>query len=290
MFNVDVDESLFDEEREQSPGVVWHGQYGHPAAGTWTLDVEAVGDEQPLPFWSRTQIRYGRDPNAPLVDVWQTSVLRCVPIAVRQRWIVRDGVGAEHYYPMFTKKQDRVPGTPKSHVQVLAVVDGLSGPVVIGLKGQSKTVPWTNPENGRFHDQRFPIGVEAKLKDYTKRANKQHNKNMPWLLTWVIDLRAAVDSKGAHIYVEVGSGNNAQNMMVFTVDLRTNRDEPKIGLDSRYVQDDRFMELQQMRREFAKAWEDDWKKVDTMQQQAAALADELGGEVAMVESDEDVPF
>ncbi len=251
-----IDKSLFPEESARVfPGITWHGKHGQSPTSVFTLDESSV-EGIPGPFWDAASVQYGSNPNAPLVECYQTGRLRGVPIAVRRRIIISAADGSERTYPWKTPKEGRAEGKFKSHYQILLQVPGLVGDglVVLGLRGLAKTASWDNPEAGRYRDARFPTGVEQHLRAYAAAATRQRKAWFPWLCAWVIDLVPQLNDKGKPVFVNVG---NEVYMNPFTVDLRTDKEERMLPR-TRFVGAEPLKALLDLRREIGAPWEQEW--------------------------------
>lgn len=251
-----VDDTLYQDGRESYPGITWHGKGA--GSGFFTIEVDTIGDQTPAPFWTTTMHRFGSNPNNPETAVWRTERLRGVPIAIRKRAVVEAEDGTTHYYTLFTRKEDRVPGKWSSHYQVMFAIPGLKDLMVLGLRGFAKSQSWDNQRT----DNGFPIGVEHRLKEYANRASHQIGQRIPWLCAWEVDLVPAFKD-GKPYFVNVG---NDTHMIPFTLDMRTNADDKAFGdLSSRFVGVDRFKAYQVIRAGEGVEWENEWKSAATMQ-------------------------
>mgnify|MGYP001231151698 CR=1 FL=1 len=250
-----VDDNLYQAERKDYPGITWHGKGA--GSGFFTIEKDSIPGQRPMPYWTETMHRFGSNPNNPETPVWRTERLRAVPIAVRKRGAVEDSRGTTHYYPLYTRKEDRVSGRWSSHYQVMLVIPGLNDLMVLGLWGYAKTKSWDNNKT----DDGFPFGVEVKLKEYANRASHQTGMRIPWLCAWEIDLVPAYKD-GRPYFVNVG---NDTHMIPFTVDMRTAADDKAFGdLTTRFVGVDLFNAYQVLRAENGLPWENEWKSADTM--------------------------
>lgn len=282
-FEDQVDESLFEEERKQYIGLTWHGQPVEGRPGYWACDVESLkpvleneepdasGYIGPAGFWKVQELRFGRDPNAAPVLCYVTRRLRCVPIGVRRRAIVTSDVdGRDYFFPPFTRKDQRfdafgsvVSGKFTSHVQVMVLIENVAEPVIIGLRGMSKTMSWDNdPTDKRWGNSDFAYGVYQQIGQYSKRAADANKlkKVPPKLCTWIVDLVPAYQHNGEPYFVLV-SKQHETYVNPFTLDMTTGKKDMPA---TRYVGHDRFRQLQELRGLMVKEWEEEWQDAEAM--------------------------
>lgn len=259
-----VDDDLYQPEQQSYPALSWHGQAtqaAEPTGGFWAIEVDRVAaiqeDGGPRPYFSVKPMRYGKDPTNEPVDSYVTQCLRCCPVAVRERGIITDEYGRYHYYPKRHPRDQRVPGKYTSHIQVMVLVPGLTEPVVLGLKGKTKTVSWDNNKGGRYSVSEFPEGVWQRLTAYAKRASEQQGRDLPPLCMWWIDL-VPVHMDGEPYYLDVGRGTY---MNPFNVDLRTGNGFP----ETRFVGVDMLLHAQEVRRSIGLDWVAQWQEVQEAQ-------------------------
>ena len=153
-----------------------------------------------------------------------------------------------------TKKEDRVVGKFSGHYQVMIVVEGVETPLILGLKGYTKTTCWDNNPNGQYGQSDFPAGVWQRLSEYTRRASKQQKTKIPVFCSWAIDL-VPVYMKDKPHFVDVGHGTF---MNPFNVDLRTSPKKDDGLPKTRFVGMPNFLKYQDMRRSIALPWEQEW--------------------------------
>ncbi len=283
-----INDDLYIEESENGyPAIAWHGKYkgdGSPAGGFFAIDMDAI--EGVPEGWEETEIQYGDDPNADFVPVYLTRALTCTPIGVRKRTIITDEHGEEHVYPWRTPKRQRVEGKFTSHYQVMVMVPGLAEPVVLGLRGQSKTTSWDNDESGRYRDNNFATGVEQLLRTFSTAASQQNGYPLPRLCLWQITLQPLFANGKPH-YVTMGSGKKVTHMNPFTA--RMNPAAPDY-IDATFVGEQPFATNQTLRQDVATEWEKQWKDADAMREmgrEAVANHDTFVSADAIAD---DIPF
>lgn len=283
-----VDESLYEQEREFFPAIVWHGRHGSESAGWWTLDKD-VSDDEPSVFWKEGAVKFGMSPNAPSVPVWMTQRLRVVILGQRRRQIITDNTGIEHYFPWFTKREARtVEGDFKMHTQVAVVLPGNATIFQIPVKGMSRSLMWENPE-GPYHKSEWGRGAWPVYKEYVEKARKQTGKNLPYYGTFWVDLTPTLAADGKELgYIEVGT--SGVYMTPFQAVLKTDRDEKNNLPSTRWVGQVMFEEYQRLRKEVIKPWEDEWKRAEDMPSSSPAEDDYSNVPNSAVEEDDDIPF
>jgi len=287
----DVDRTLIQEERESYPSAVWHSQYtGDPAESKfWTIDRESLSTMPgPAGFWSETTVRFGSDPTAAATPVYQTTVLRGVPIAVRKRQIITVGKGQgarEHYYPIYTPRDKRVEGDSFAfHYQVLMSLDGLPYDelVVLGLRGFTKTVSWSH-DGKRYSD--FPTGVEQRLQAYVDNAPDPYN-SLPLFYTWIVDLRGHY-TDGSPTYIGVGPGGSTF-VQPFSLDMNTGG---KGYPDTRFVGGELFKLYQELYKEVGMPWAKAWDSFSGDEAESEAEGAKYNGNDPIgTEEDSEIPF
>lgn len=295
-FNIPVDaidNSLYKPKRESYPGIAYYSTLrGEEETGFFIVDkasVERLG--VPGPFWNEEPMR--RKPGEEPTTVYKTTRFRMCPIAVRKRSLIETPDGRTIPYPLMTKRENREEGRYKAHFQIMCMVPGLSEPVVLGLKGFTKTVSWeNNPDAGKYFQKEFPVGVWQKVLAYTNLASEQRGQVFPALCFWWIDLVPAYDTQGKpHL---VSAGHNATTVVnPFSVDLRTNDQDARIGLDTRFVGLECLLRFQDIRKEVGIAWEEEWEDAEQMAQEADVFGggDDLEEESqGQAEEDWDIPF
>jgi hypothetical protein len=274
-----IDEDSFVEEKRGYPAITWHGMVSgsETTSGFWAIEeknTQHLGS--PEPFWIPKELRFGRDPNTPTVEALVTTCLRCCPVAVRKRFIITDQYKREYYYPYYTPRDARISGKFNTHWQVMVMIPGFTGPVVLGLRGLTKTVSWSNNPNGRFGDDRFGHGCQEKLMNYAKLASEQRNQKIPWLTAWWMDLVPAHKDDSPY-FVDVGHGTW---MNPFSVDLRTGIEGTPA---TRFVGADNFRNFQDLRKQVGLEWEREWDEAQTPD-------DQNGYENGDVLEDDEIPF
>jgi len=163
-----------------------------------------------------------------------------------------------------TKKSDRydasgqeVRGKYQAHYQVMVMVEGVAEPLVIALRGYTKTLCWDNNPNGKYGNKDFPKGVEPTLTQLAADASKQKKTRIPWLCFWIVDLCPTFANKKP-VWIDVGHGTF---MNPFLADMRTGGE----GFpQSRFVGTDKFIAYQNLRREVAMDWEAQWADSESM--------------------------
>lgn len=285
---VDSDPSVHQQLAKNHASVIWLGKAtdaNSDTGGEWVIIASDLPDgEQPGPvgWWKLRDMRFGTDPSAPKVQVWASQRLRCVPLGVRKRMIVTDATGRDHFYPQMTKASNRVEGKLKFHYQVLVMLEGISEPVVLALKGYAKTVSWQNDPGSKFGRSNFPKGVQDTLEDLAKAASKARKTNIPWLCFWIIDL-CPVFVSGQPLWVDVGQG---VYMNPFGLDMTV---KAKGYPDGRFVGADRLAAFEEMRRDGIMDWEAQWADASKMASQGGDGESGDAATTAPVEDDE-IPF
>lgn len=264
--NLPVDDTLYKPDVQSMPIITWHGKAvdsNGDTGGRWAIKAEDLEGQEPGPsgWWELTEMRYGVDPSVPKVPAWVTRRLRCVPIGVRKRQIITDDFKREHFFPWMTKKSDRVvdgeliDGKYSAHYQVMVMVEGVKDPLVIALRGYTKTLCWDNNPNSQYGNKQFPKGIEPTLIQLASDINKATKKRIPWLCSFVVDLTPVFTGKEP-LWVDVGHGTF---MNPFVADMRTAGETKDNRFpDDRFVGTDAFIRYQNMRREMVLDWEAQW--------------------------------
>ena len=267
--NLNVDESLYQPDTQSMPIITWHGKANDSngdTGGKWAIKADDLEGQEPGPsgWWELTEMRYGVDPSAPKVSAWVTRRLRCVPIGIRKRQIITveyGGMKKEHYFPWMTKKTDRIvdgeliEGKYQNHYQVMVMVEGVADPLVIALRGYTKTACWDNNPGSQYGSKDFPKGVEPVLTQLAADASKQKKTRIPWLCFWTVDLTPVFNGKEP-LWVDVGHGTF---MNPFVADMRTAKETKDDRFPaSRFVGTDNFIRYQNLRRDVAMDWEAQW--------------------------------
>lgn len=262
-----IDNDLYEPERESYPGIAYFSTLrGDDQTGFFVVDKKSV-EQRPLPFWQEETMRRrpGQEPDV----VYKTTRLRLCPIAWRRRIIIDGDDGGIHKYPFFTPKDEREPGRYKAHYQILSMLPGLDSPVVLGLKGATKTISWdNNPGSGRYFDDRFGPGVWQELLKYTRRASEQKGVAIPALCFWWVDLVPA-GANGKPLLIEMG-GSSTTVVNPFAIDMRTNREDKRLQLETRYVGKETFLQFQELRKEVGVSWEKEWEDAEALAEETSA--------------------
>jgi len=254
----DVDESLIEKKRMSFASAIWLAKWGGTDKNEtkkWVIDREDLSQMPDLPgFWTEEKIRFGGDPNTPETPVYSAEGLRCVAIEERERQIVTVGEGPrrkEHYYHIFTPADMRVAGKLSFHYQVLVSLTGLPYDelIVLGLRGMNRTLSW---KNDRSRYDNYPLGVKNKVEKYISETPKGYNE-MPLFCSWIMDLRG-VFKDGKPFYIPVGP-NKETYVQPFTVDMRTGIEGTP---DIRYVGNEMYDKLEDLRRDVGKPWRKQW--------------------------------
>lgn len=267
-----VDDALYRPDVQAMPIITWHGKAtdsNGDTGGRWAIKADSIGEQTPGPegWWELIDMRFGVDPSAPKEPTWTTRRLRIVPIGIRKRQVITDDFKRDHYFPWMTKKTNRldetgdlIEGKYSAHYQVMVMVPGISDPLIIALRGYTKTVCWDNNPNGQYGNKDFPKGVEPTLIQLAADASKQKKTRIPWLCFWAVDL-VPVFANNKPMWLDVGHGTF---MNPFQADMRVGE---KFLLNSRFVGTDNFIRYQNLRRDVAMDWEAAWAD-------ASALASE----------------
>jgi hypothetical protein len=268
-----VDDALYGEQRAAFPAAIWMSKYAgdNEQSRPWVIDMENIS-RMPSPYWREEKVRFGDNPNDPFTPVYMTELMRCVPLGVRKRQIVTADDGRDHYYYIYTSRNDRVPGKLSFHYQVMVSLSGLPYDelVVLGLRGLTRTLSWQH-DGKRYSD--FPVGVEDQLQDYADEASKVVGGEMPIWCAWWTDLRG-VYRDNAPYYISVGP-NDETWVQPFGVDLRTSQeprngspynDDHSLKIDdqglpyTRYVGGEMFQKYQEIYRDIVGPWIAEWSQ------------------------------
>lgn len=292
--DIQVDKDLFQEEGGiRFPGIVWLGK---DQPGRWVLDRYAPNIAEgdfPTPFWKEDEHVFGAPTNDP-TPVWTTERLRCVILGYRASALITTQEGRNYRYPPRTPVAERQPGKYTSHHQIMVYVEGLSTPVVIGLKGVSRSNAWTN--NQDKYSVGYPVGAYEQILSYVEEASRATQVALPWKCAfWYDFVRAMNPAKPSKpLYITVRAGE-ATTMNPFTVDLRDASDAPKdpelADLPTRFVGNELFAYMQELRREHAVEWETEWTAAALSRRNGASNGsfDDWGNQPPPPEED-DMPF
>jgi hypothetical protein len=290
-----VDDALYRPDIQSMPIITWHGkasEHNSDTGGRWAIKADSIGEQVPEPesWWELIDMRFGVDPSAPKEPTWTTRRLRCVPIGVRKRQVITDDFERDHYFPWMTKKTDRlddagnlIEGKYSAHYQVMVMVPGISDPLVVALRGYTKTVCWDNNPNGQYGNKDFPKGVEPTLVQYAADASKQKKTRIPWLCFWPVDLVPVFANNNKPLWLNVG---HETFMNPFQADMRVGE---KFLLNSRFVGTDNFIRYQNLRRDVAMDWEAQWADASALASEGKDSAYNYDEPSLQVEED-DIPF
>ena len=290
-----VDDDLYKPDVQSMPIITWHGKAGEHNADTggfWAIKADSIEGQTPGPegWWELKDMRFGVDPNSPKEPTWTTRRLRCVPIGIRRRQIITDDLKNEHYFPWMTKKDDRldshgnwIDGRFQAHYQVMVMVEGITDPLIIALRGYTKTLCWDNNPGSKYGNKDFPKGVEPVLTQLAADASKQKKTRIPWLCFWTVDLTPTF-SNNEPLWVDVGHGTF---MNPFMADMRTGGDKFPA---SRFVGTDNFIRYQNLRRDVAMDWEAQWSDADALAASGDGAYDYDDNTSEQVKEDDVIPF
>lgn len=300
-FNFDVpndmiDDSLYQPEYQSLPYISWHGRSNTSNAdsgGFFAIQISALDGQEPGPkgYWNVQDIRFGSDPNSPKEACYVTQRLRGVPIGVRKRQIItEETTKREYYFPWMTKKENRldsagqlIDGKYGAHYQVMMMIPNIEQPLILALRGYTKTRCWDNEPKSQYGDNKFPRGVEPTLKQIATDASKAKKTKIPWLCFWVIDL-CPTFTNNEPLWVDVGHGTF---MNPFIVDMITGKE----GYPStRFVGSDNFIKFQNTRRETVRDWEAEWVSAESLASAADAAYDYDDSQSDEVKEDDVIPF
>lgn len=286
-----IEAGVYVDEMVSLPTAAWHGKATQEnAPGFWSISQAKI-DTCPT-GWKAHEMQLG-PPTEPLSAVYVTHRLRCIIRAVRKRFIVTAENGTKHFFPFYTNKQtkEHVIGSSiasqKAHIQVMVQLIGDEpGPIVLGLRGYSKTAAWTN--NGNMSAE-WAIGVEPTLQAYAAGATAYYKKEkgytgqpFPWRSMWTVDLIPQLNPDNTATFIHVGKGTY---MNLFEVDM-TVGDGTKYP-KSRYVGEQTFNELKDMYANHDIDWEKQWGT----HSEAAERDDNGNGASEPIGTEEDaIPF
>lgn len=291
-----VDESLYQPQREGYPNINWMTKVDqHTKHGYWASERTNFPDAPPQYVnWVEHEITYGDNPNEAPTLVYITCRLRCVVIGERFRWVVTDPDGRKHFYPKFTKREDRVEGKLKSHYQAMILLpDHLQSPFILGLPGQVKTLSWDNDPGGQYGNSQFPTGVRQLMDaEAAKMSGEAKRFIHPFCSLWVDLVPALTEKEGggkAALAIKVGKGESYTYCNPFTADLRlkdsTGKDD-KDAITNRFVGLENYRHFQEMRRTIALDWEKEWSEPG----EEAASTNYRSQETPVVKEDDEIPF
>ena len=290
-----VDDALYRPDIQTMPIITWHGrasEHNGDTGGRWAIKASSIEGQTPGPegWWELVDMRFGVDPSAPKEPTWITRRLRCVPIGIRKRQVITDDLKRDHYFPWMTKKTDRlddagnlIEGKYSAHYQVMVMIEGIDDPLVIALRGYTKTLCWDNNPGSQYGNKDFPKGVEPVLMQYAADASKQKKTRIPWLCFWQIDL-TPVFSDNKPVWVDVGHGTF---MNPFMVDMRTG---DKGFPASRFVGTENFIAYQNLRRDVVLDWEAQWASAENLAAAGDAAYDYEDTSENEVKEDDVIPF
>lgn len=209
----------------------------------------------PQPFWEERERRFGQNPNSPLELVFETKVLRFVPIERRMRTVISDG-GVNYFYPPYTAKRNTSApnGVYKSDLEILVALPGGDELFVLKLKGMTKSYAWNNDPNRKFNED-FPVGAWQKLVERAREMSEHVGRGVPPWCTILSDFRG-VSKEGEVHFISVGISNTWVNPL--TLDLREDENE-KLGPKTRYTGPAEMNRLWIVRNTIGKEWKEEWR-------------------------------
>lgn len=289
-----IDTSLYgDRNAARYPTITYMGKYVEGATAGYfvfdrdDIDPDVVGDAFSL---QEHEIRFGTDPNNPLTPVYICYRLPVAVIAVRKRWEVKDAAGLRHYYPLYTKRDQRVIGKMTSQYQALVALPNVDQLFVLSLRGYSKSTSWSNDPNRRgSRTADFGYGVEERAAAFAGAAWRWYREEQgyqgppfPWMCMFWLPLVPQSEPQNGRVrarWVDVGHGTHYNP---FTADMPDDVDMQV--LDDRYVGQELFDRFSNTRAEIGIEWEREWSEA-----REAAPADD--GPLGAVEDDiNDIPF
>lgn len=291
----DVDQDLYQPEFKSMPIITWHGQANSSnadAGGFWAIKASSIEGQEPGPrgYWKQQDIRYGTDPSTPKETAWVTQRLRCVPIGIRQRQIITDESKKEHYFPWMTKKENRldtsgnvVSGKYSAHYQVTVMIPDVKEPLILALRGYTKTSCWDNNPKSQYGNEQFPRGAELVLKQIATDASKAKKTKIPWLCFWTIDL-CPTFTNSEPVWVDVGHGTY---MNPFIIDMTIGKEGYP---SSRFVGTDNFIAYQNLRREQVMDWEAQWSSLESLTAAGDSAYDYSGNKPKDEIEEDEIPF
>lgn len=292
--DLQVNSQLYEPPREGYPSITWHTKLDqHTKYGFWSSERVHFTDGIPQYVnWQEHDIRYGQNPDSPEIPVYITYRLRCVVIGERFRWIVKADDGRSYFYPQFTRKEDRAAGALKSHYQVMVLLpDYPEKPFVIGLPGMVKTMSWDNDPDGKYGNSAFLFGVkqlmakEAQELTDAARAKKYDGPPIPSMCSLWVDLVPALTEKdGKKTALAINLHGTFCNP--FTADLRLKESDDNEAIKTRFVGMDNYKYFQDMRRDIALEWEQEWATASSEEAKSWQRDDET----PVVKEDDEIPF
>ena len=295
-----VDDDLYRPDTQSTPWITWLGKadnHNSETGGKWVIKADSIDGLEPGPegWWKLENIKFGTNPNNPSEPTWVTSRLRCVPIGVRKQQIIKVGEGSnkkEYCFPFYTKAENRrdsfgnlVEGKYDSKYQVMIMLEGIPFPIMITLRGYTKTKCWDNEPNSQYGNREFPKGVEPVLMQYAADASKQKKTRIPWLCFWQIDLCPTFNNDKP-VWVEVGKEETVF-VNPFMVDMRTG---DKGFPASRFVGTENFIAYQNLRRDVVLDWEAQWASAENLAAAGDAAYDYEDTSENEVKEDDVIPF
>jgi hypothetical protein len=295
-----IDDSLYETEQARTPIITWHGRAKENTqehGGFFAIKAaDLAGLGEPLPYWERGAMRFGSDPSAELEDVYISRHLRAVLLGVRKRQIITTEDGREYYFPWFTRKDQRfyvqrdaagnvvsrqlIDGKYTAHYQAMLAIPGIAEPVVLALRGFTKTTCWDNNPNGKFGAGEFPAGVEQVLGKFVATISKERNTRYQAYCTWFVDLVPAWKTAEKLMWIKVYE-NVYMNPFVCTM-ITGKEGYPA----SRFVGVDLFMEYQALRKERVVDWELEWSDGTALAQASGGSDEYLSDAAASIDNDE----
>lgn len=297
----EVKSDLYNTDTSNMTYLNWLGKIaGESKWGFWVVDRDSFADT-PI-GWEEHEIRFGANPNNPLTPVYYTYRARVCPIAARRRWIVETDMGGTHYYPWFTKSNEKVDGKQTGQVQVLVMMPDDDQIRCLALRGFTKNVCWDNDPNHSRGFSDFPLGVAQTLTKYADKATKTLRERndytgdpLPSLCAWWVDLIPLIeeDEHGEKVAGVVNVGHSTY-MNPFVADMSVGEvaDGPsgQPPLRTRFVGNETFAAFQSIRQEVGLDWEREWSEesvqepADEYEYDSEAETEEFGREA------DEIPF
>lgn len=212
-----INQDVFSDDKRVSgyPGFAYSAKPAEDGRGCFIINKELVPAPQNATWHSKG-------------DVWAASLVRILPIHVRRRRVATLN-GIDYPFSIYTSRQaiSEAIGNEydsiTTHTQLLCWLADETGIhsdrrlFVLGLWGMTKTLSFDNPpEEDRWHNNTFPVGVETQMKQYAAWLGEQHNApNLPAYCLFWVDLIPAT-RKNEPWLVTVGTGKRVTTVNPFT--------------------------------------------------------------------------
>lgn len=274
-----IDDSMVMDGGPLFPILQWHSGDrkmrkvgGMDYQGGFFVKTDAIEDELMVAAgWEKAEWTHD---GGKLENGWYRRQAALAIVAMRERWeVFAVGSSRPLVFPWNKYDEAKKQGSPRSRLQVLAIVRGLesAGPVVVTLRGMSALAFKGRNGDGASALAKFQQTVITAANQKSAAAG-QRGKRWPLFAFW-LPVGADRDQDGTPRFTTVGSGNSTSEIVVpIAIGLPAKADA--VNLNTFYVGNDLLEVCKATWVDAESNWTHAWDNLAPEQEQAAA-----GGEV-----------